>query len=146
MPGLFSDDNVNVSEIKRMRSALLIVLGLVIGIIGTIPVMNALSERNPLPKAVMVTMGYHMNQLHGAIKGQHCDAALSLDQLQHMQMTAADITAAFPDAPQGFLDDANHLRSALQSAALSAPADCPALAAAIKPVGEACQTCHHQYR
>jgi cytochrome c556 len=129
-----------------MRAALLIVLGLVIGIIGTIPVMNALSQRNPLPKAVMVTMNYHMNQLQNALKSQRCEAAPSLDQLQHLQMTAADITAAFPDAPQPFLDDAGHLRTALQSAALSAPADCPALAAAIKPVGEACKTCHHQYR
>lgn len=129
-----------------MRAALLILLGLAIGILGTIPVMSALSERNPLPKAVMTTMGYHMHQLQGELKGQQCEAAPSLDQLQHLQMTAADITAAFPDAPQPFLDHASHLRSALQAAVQAAPTDCKALAAALKPAGEACQDCHRQYR
>ncbi|WP_346949221.1 cytochrome c, partial [Dyella sp.] len=27
-----------------------------------------------------------------------------------------------------------------------APADCAALAAALKPVGETCQSCHQKYR
>ncbi|MBE1159759.1 cytochrome c [Dyella acidiphila] len=129
-----------------MRAALLIVLGLAIGIIGTVFTMRALSERNPLPHAVMVTMGFHRHQLQQAVKGQHCDAAASVAQLQHMQFTAGDIAAAFPDAPQPFLDLAGHLRSALQSAAQAAPADCPALVAALKPVDQVCKECHQQYR
>jgi cytochrome c556 len=134
------------TRIVDMRAALLILLGLVIGILGTVPVMNTLSERNPMPKAVMTTMGYHMHQLKGALKSQRCEAAVSLDQLQHMQVIASDIPAAFPGAPQPFVDDANHLRSALKAAVLAAPADCPALATALEPVGKACQTCHNQYR
>jgi cytochrome c556 len=129
-----------------MRSALLILLGLVIGILGTVPVMNTLNERNPMPKAVMTTMGYHMHQLKGALKAQRCEGAVAQDQLQHMQVIASDITNAFPGAPQPFLDDAAHLRNALQSAVQAAPTDCPALAAALKPVGEACDNCHRQYR
>jgi cytochrome c556 len=129
-----------------MRAALLIVLGLAIGIIGTVFTMRALDERNPLPHAVMVTMGLHRHQLQQAMKGQHCDASANLDQLQHMQMIAGDIPTAFPDAPQAFQDLASHLRSALQTAAQSAPADCPALANALKPVDQACKECHQQYR
>jgi cytochrome c556 len=131
---------------KAMRAAILIVLGLAIGIIGTVFTMRALDDRNPLPHAVMVTMGFHRHQLQQAIKGQRCDATANLDQLQHMQMTAADIAVAFPDAPQPFLDLAGHLRTALQSAAQAAPADCPALVAALKPVDQVCSECHHQYR
>ena len=133
-------------EGKAMRVALLIVLGLAIGIIGTVFTIRALDERNPLPHAVMVTMSFHRHQLQQAVKGQHCDAAANLDQLQHMQMIAADIPAAFPDAPQPFQDLAGHLRTALQTAAQSAPADCPALATALKPVDQVCSECHHQYR
>ncbi|GLQ96291.1 cytochrome c [Dyella mobilis] len=129
-----------------MRAALLIVLGLAIGIIGTVFTMRALNERNPLPQAVMVTMGFHRHQLSQAVKGQHCDAAANLGQLQHLQMTASDIPAAFPDAPQPFQDLAGHLRTALQTAALSAPADCPSLIAALKPVDQVCKECHQQYR
>jgi cytochrome c556 len=129
-----------------MRAALLIVLGLVIGIIGTVFTMRALSERNPFPEALMVTMGFHRHQLQQAVKGQRCDAAANLDQLQHMQMIATDIPAAFPDAPQPFKDLAGQLHTALQHAAQSAPADCPALVAALKPVDQACTQCHQQYR
>jgi cytochrome c556 len=129
-----------------MRAALLIVLGLAIGIIGTVFTMRALDERNPYPEALMVTMGFHRGQLQQAVKGQHCDATANLDQLQHMQMIASDIPAVFPDTPQQFQDFASHLRSALQSAARSAPADCPALIAALKPVDKACKDCHQQYR
>lgn len=129
-----------------MRAALLIVLGLAIGIIGTVFTMRALSERNPFPGALMVTMGFHRHQLQQAVKGQRCDAAANLDQLQHMQMIAVDFPAAFPDAPQPFNDLASHLHSALQSAAQAAPADCPALAAALKPVDQVCKDCHEQFR
>lgn len=129
-----------------MRAALLIVLGLAIGIIGTVFTVRALDERNPYPNALMVTMGFHRHQLQQAVKGQHCDATANLDQLQHMQMIASDIPAVFPDAPQQFQDFAGHLRSALQNAAQSGPADCPALATALKPVDQACKECHQQYR
>jgi cytochrome c556 len=129
-----------------MRAALLIVLGLAIGIIGTVFAMRAIDARNPMPEALMVTMGFHRHQLQNAVKGQHCDAAANVDQLQHMQMIASDIPAVFPDSPPQFQDFANHLRTALQSAAQSAPADCPALVAALKPVDQACKECHQQYR
>lgn len=129
-----------------MRAALLILLGLVIGILGTVPVMNVLNHRNPLPKAVMTMMGYHRHELGGALKGQQCEAAFSLDQLQHMQEIASDIPAAFPGAPQAFVDDADHLRKALDAAVQAAPATCPALAAVLKPVDHACQTCHAAFR
>ncbi|RUL67207.1 cytochrome C [Dyella dinghuensis] len=129
-----------------MRAALLIVLGLAIGIIGTVFVMNALEDRNPLPHAMMVTMSFHRHQLQQEIKGQHCDASATVEQLQSMQMLSKDIPAAFPDAPQPFLDLAHQLHSAVQTAAQSAPADCPALVAALKPVDKVCGDCHKQYR
>ena len=129
-----------------MRTALLIVLGLAIGIIGTVFAMRAIDERNPFPQALMVTMGFHRHEAQQAIKAQRCDAAANVAQLQHMQMIAGDIPAAFPDAPQPFQDLASHLRNALQTAAQSGPADCTALASALKPVDQVCKDCHQQYR
>jgi hypothetical protein len=70
-----------------MRVIFLIVLGLAIGIIGTVFTMNALADRNPLPHAVMVTMGYHRHKLQDAVKSQRCEASENLEQLHHMQMT-----------------------------------------------------------
>lgn len=129
-----------------MRAALLIVLGLAIGIVGTVFTMQALSERNPVPKAVMVTMGFHRHQLQQEIKGQRCDASMTLDQFQHMQTIATDVPVVFPGAPAPFKDLAHHLRSALSTAIQSAPTDCPSLIAALKPVDQVCEQCHQQFR
>jgi len=129
-----------------MRAALLILLGLVIGVIGTVNVMNALAQRNPMPKAVMHTMGYHMGELKQELKANQCDAATIQHHLLRLQSTATDILPTFGIADKGFIDDANQLQTRLQQAAASAPATCAALAAALKPVGETCQSCHQQYR
>ena len=58
-----------------MRSALLIVLGLVIGILGSVFTFSALHQRTPLPKAVMTVMAYHSSVLHHAVKANQCGAA-----------------------------------------------------------------------
>jgi cytochrome c556 len=129
-----------------MRAALLILLGLVIGVIGTVNVMNALAQRNPMPKAVMHTMGYHMGELKQELKANQCDAATIQHHLLRLQSTATDILPTFGIADKGFIDDANQLQTRLQQAAASAPATCAALASALKPVGETCQSCHQQYR
>ncbi len=129
-----------------MRAALLILLGLAIGIVGTVFAMNALRQRNPLPKAVMSVMAHHMGTLQQARKAQRCEAAANLEQLQRLRSASLDIGDAFPDAPQDFTATAGHLHDALQAAIQAAPADCPALAAALKPVGDACESCHRQYR
>ncbi|MDE2086255.1 MAG: cytochrome c [Xanthomonadaceae bacterium] len=129
-----------------MRAALLILLGLAIGVIGTAQVMSALAARNPMPKAVMHTMGYHMGALKQAMKAQQCDAAKTLPHLLRLQSTATDILPTFGIADRGFSDDENKLQASLQQAIASAPANCAALATALKPVGESCQDCHQQYR
>lgn len=129
-----------------MRAALLILLGLVIGVIGTSQVMNALAERNPMPKAVMHTMGYHMGELRQAMKSQQCDAAKIQQHLLRMQSTATDILPTFGIADPEFATDANRLESSLQQAIAAAPATCAALTTALKPVGAACHDCHEKYR
>lgn len=129
-----------------MRAALLIVLGLVIGVIGTVFSMNALRDRNPLPHSVMVVMSHHFGQLTGAVKAKQCDAAKTHAQLGSMLMISQDIGPAFPGVDKPFLDAADKLHEAIQTAAAASPTDCPALAAVLKPIGEACQSCHQQYR
>ena len=129
-----------------MRVALMILLGLVIGVIGTVNVMNALSARNPMPKAVMDTMGYHAGALKDALKAQQCDPAKVQHHLARLQSTATDIVPVFHMDEKDFTDHANQLDDRLQHAVQSAPATCAALATAMKPIGESCKSCHQQYR
>ncbi len=129
-----------------MRVALMILLGLVIGVIGTANVMNALAARNPMPKAVMETMGYHMGELKNAMKAKQCDPVKVQHHLARMESTSSDIMPVFGIDEKTFTDDATQLQNRLQQAVQAAPATCEALAAAVKPVGETCKSCHQQYR
>ena len=129
-----------------MRVALMILLGLVIGVLGTVQVMNTLSARNPMPEAVMHTMGYHMGELGHALKAKQCEAASIQHHLQRLQSTATDIVPVFGVTEKDFTDDASQLQNHLQQALQAAPADCTALAAAIKPINDTCKSCHQKYR
>jgi cytochrome c556 len=129
-----------------MRSALLLVLGLVIGVVGTVFAMNALHSREPFSHTVMTLMSHHAGALNAAVKAQKCDAAQSQQHLSRLLQTQADIDEAFPGVDQPFKDEAAKLRERIQAALQAAPVDCKALAAAIKPIGEVCQSCHQQYR
>ena len=129
-----------------MRAVLLMLLGLVIGVIATANVMSALSARNPMPKAVMATMNYHFGELKHALKATQCAAASSQLHLQRLQSTALDIVPVFGIPDRAFSDAARLLQTRLQQATQSAPADCAALAAAIRPIEQACKSCHQKYR
>jgi len=129
-----------------MRTVLWILLGLVIGIIGTANVMNVLAERHPMPAATMHTMGYHMGALSGALKAKKCEAASIQHHLQRMQSTATDIVPVFGIEEKPFTDAASKLQTNLQEALQAAPADCAALAVVIKPIGGDCKSCHDKYR
>jgi cytochrome c556 len=131
---------------ETMRIALMILLGLVIGVLGTTQVMSVLAARNPMPKAVMETMGYHMGALGQALKAKQCDPMQSLHHLQRMQSTATDIVPVFGIDEKSFTDKAGELQTHLQQAVQAAPATCATLAAAVKPIGDTCKSCHQQYR
>ncbi len=79
-----------------MRIALLILLGLAIGMVGTINVMNTLRARNPMPEAVMTTMNYHMGELRKAIDAKQCNAPAIAHHLQRPLSTTAVIVPVFP--------------------------------------------------
>ena len=129
-----------------MRVALLILLGLAIGVVGTINVMNALRARNPMPDAVMTTMNYHMGELRNAIKAGQCNAPAVTHHLQRVLSTASDITPVFHINEKPFTDAATQLQARVQQALQAAPTTCDTLAAAIKPIGQTCKSCHQDYR
>lgn len=129
-----------------MRSALLIALGLVIGILGTAFAISALHQRTPLPKAVMTVMAYHMGQLEHSVKAQQCDATAIRTNLERLQSAALDIPGAFKGAEDPFMQASNKLQGSLKDAVSAAPGTCAALATALQPVDNACDDCHKRFR
>jgi cytochrome c556 len=129
-----------------MRALLLLILGLVVGAMGATFAVNALRQRDAYPRAVMTVMQQHAGALHARLRARQCDAATSAAHLGRMQAISEEIMPAFPDMDPPFKDGVDKLQRALASAASAAPVDCPALQQALKPVDEACKSCHQQYR
>jgi cytochrome c556 len=129
-----------------MRTAWLIGLGLVIGILGSVSVINAWRQRTPLPVAVMTVMQYHLGQLQDALKQGRCNATDSARQLQRLSQAATDVEPAFAGADSDFYTHATRLREKLERAITSTAADCATLGQTLQSIGQACDACHQQYR
>ncbi len=129
-----------------MRALLLVILGLAVGAMGATFALSALRQGTPFHSGVMAVMQHHMGVLRGNVRAKQCDAKGSADHLSRMRETAGDIRQAFPDMEPAFFQADDGLLKALDGAIAAAPGTCEALVAALKPVGDACQSCHQQFR
>jgi cytochrome c556 len=129
-----------------MRPLLLVILGLVVGAMGATFALSALRQGTPFHLGVMAVMQHHVDVLRANVRAKQCNAKASVTQLSRMLGTASDIREAFPEMDAPFQTAGGRLVTALDGAVAAAPATCEALVEALKPVGEACQACHKQYR
>lgn len=136
----------SLSHGKPMRALLLVVLGLAIGALGATFAISALRQGTPFHDGVMAVMQHHMGALRANVRANQCDAKASAFRLGRMREEAGDIGEAFRGVDEAFGQASLKLVTALDGAAAAQPATCEALAAALKPVGEACSACHQQYR
>jgi cytochrome c556 len=135
-----------LSHGNSMRALLLIVLGLAIGAMGATFAISALRQGTPYHSGVMAVMQHHVGVLRANVRANQCEAKASVAHLVRLRQEAGDIGEAFTGMETGFDQAAGRLTSALDGAIAAQPATCDALAAALKPVGEACSACHQQYR
>lgn len=132
-----------------MRYLFLFVLGLAVGVIGTVMAMRALdARRDHFPESVMHMFSAHMDMLDANVNGNRCAATDTLPQLQALRTIANDIEPAFADLREDarFSGHASDLRAALDRALASPPIACPGVQAAMKDVGGACKACHRDFR
>ena len=131
-----------------MRYAILIVLGLVIGIIGAVSVMNALHNKPDHPRSAMEMIDFHMDGLEKNVDDNRCSVTDNLPHLQTMRALSNDLEPVFlPTANDAdFKLKASGFRASLDIAIASPPADCAAVKAAMQKVGHECKSCHQQFR
>ena len=134
------------------RYLFLFLLGLVLGIIGTVMLMRTWDARKTpqdrLPDALMNLQAWHTGKLDEAIKQNRCDATNTLPHLRALRSTGEDLEAAFPGLAddQRFKDHSAKFRAALDSALASPPLDCAGVGSTLKQVGEACKACHQDFK
>lgn len=131
------------------RYLFLLLLGLVLGAIGTVMALRAIEARkDPFPDALMHVQQWHMGQLKADMDQNRCNATDVLPHLQALRMTANDLDAAFPDLrdDQRFTTASSAMRAAMDKAVASPPLTCEGLGASMKEIGETCKGCHQDFR
>lgn len=131
-----------------MRHAVLIVLGLAIGIIGTVMAMNALNSGPHLPQGLMAVQDFHMHALDTNIKQNHCAVTDNLPHLQTLRALSNDIEPAFLpiENEQDFRQKASNLRASIDAVLAAPPADCATVGAAFTRINHECKGCHNEFR
>jgi hypothetical protein len=132
-----------------MRYLFLFLIGLVVGVIGTVMAMRALDARKDhFPESVMHIFGAHMDMLDANVTANRCAATDTLPQLQALRTLANDIEPAFGDLRDDtrFTGHASDLRAVLDRTLSSPPLTCPGVQAAMKDIGGACKACHQDFR
>ena len=131
-----------------MRYALMIVLGLVIGIAGTVAAMNARNSGPHLPESLMHMQTFHIRALDKNAAKNHCAVSDNLPHLQALRMLSNDIEPIFLpiEKEQDFRQKAGDMRASLDALLATPPADCAATRAAEDKIGKGCKACHDEFR
>jgi hypothetical protein len=80
-----------------VRLIVLFLVGLVVGVAGTLIAINSLNRHTPWSKATMAVMGQQMKAVGGNVKANHCSATDLVPKLQVLRLVANDIEPAFGD-------------------------------------------------
>lgn len=131
------------------RYFFLFLIGLLMGVIGTVMAMRALDARKDhFPESLMHVQQWHMGQLKANVEQNRCNATDTLPHLAALRTTADSIEPAFPNLrdDERFAKAASQLRAALDAARANPPLNCAGVGAAMQEIGEACKACHQDFR
>lgn len=141
--------DIKPADNAKMRYLFLFLIGLAIGIVGTVMVMRAIQAReNPYPPSVMHVMDAHLDALGADVKQNRCAATDILPHLQTLRLVSNDIEVAFQgefDDPR-FAEHASDLRASLDGILASPPLNCAGVGTTVKEIGGKCKACHQDFR
>ena len=131
-----------------MRSLIVGVIGLLVGALCTLILINTLRQGTAYPNGVMAVMAAQMKGLDQSLKQNRCSAADLAPRLQTLRYLGNDIEPAFlPTADdEVFIAHASDLRAALDAALSAPPADCAAARVVVDRVSSGCQACHRDFK
>lgn len=131
-----------------MRTLVLFLVGLAVGAIATVLVLNAINRGPHYDTAVMTVMAQHMKAMDQSLKANRCATTDIRPHLETLRLVANDIEPAFT----GMQDEAqfgryaSQLRAAADGALQAPPASCAAAGAILANLDKACDACHRDYR
>jgi len=135
-----------------MRAAILLALGLFIGVMATVMTLGALRQGTPFHQGLMSVMGHHLASLRamGALDTppEACSAERIGAHLAMLRLAGDDLEAAFLPTmnDERFRQYAGNYRDALDAAIAQPPASCEAAAVRAAELGDSCSACHRDFR
>ncbi|WP_428942468.1 hypothetical protein [Xanthomonas oryzae] len=136
------------NQSRAARYAFMLVLGVLIGLVATVMVANALqARRDPVPDSLMQVMAYQLRALRPDT-GAACTPGQQQRRLQSLRLLADEAEPAFPEIGEDrrFGEHAQALRAALDQAQGVPLADCKALGRLHRRISDACEACHRDFR
>ncbi|AMU97984.1 hypothetical protein NY98_20115 [Xanthomonas citri pv. fuscans] len=136
------------TQSRAARYAFMLVLGLLIGLVATVMVANALrARRDPVPDSLMQIMAYQLRTLRPDA-GAACMPAQQQRRLQSLRLLADEVEPAFPAIGEDrrFGEHAQALRAVLDRAQGVTLTDCRQLGQLHSRISDACEACHRDFR
>jgi len=130
-----------------LRYAICLVVGLVAGFLVATMLANTLQQRSAWPRGLMRVMQHDFSASRSATRGTQCATPQMAEAASRLRMVGGQLGPAL--LPQGKEDRvlAQYVQRFHDAAAKwDASADCPAQAAALTAIGDACEACHRDYR
>lgn len=127
-----------------MRYVACLGIGLFVGLLCALMAIGLMRPRDSYPRAMMNVMKHTLGTARNAATG---DCADNEPRLRLLGLLAVDLEPTFlsgADDERVFARYAESLRARIAEA--SAAAACPAQAAALTAIGNACEDCHRDYR
>lgn len=130
------------------RALALLAAGLFVGSLVSLIGASTLQRRDQVPRSTMALMQYHLSQARKTSRSNACDAPAASRHVQRLRDLAVDAAPIF--AAIGF-DDATFERHrqrflTVVDSGIAAGPDCAAIGTALKPINDACDSCHHETR
>ena len=131
------------------RYLFLFLIGLAIGIVGTVMALRAIdARRDHYPESVMHVQDAHFDALRANVQQSRCAATDTIPHLQALRTMANDIEPAFGDLRDDtrFVKHVSDLRADLDAALANPPLNCPGVDTVLRGLGEDCKACHKDFR
>jgi hypothetical protein len=124
-------------------------VGLLAGASLSLFYANLVRDQGAYPRGVMAAMQHHYDTLRRGIADPACPPAASRPALLRLRAVSDEVVPAFIDARQPGPDFARRhqgLVDALDAALAEPPADCQALNALVRDLGDRCDGCHLEFK
>ena len=130
-----------------MRFAITLLIGLMIGVLGTSSALNALRQAHVLPRSLMVLIDHHQRSVNAELAAPSCSTKAVRHHFARLNTLGADIDTVFATSKDAtFLRYAADLQAATSAALHTMATSCAELTLVATRVDDACDACHRDYR